>query len=154
MKVSNGFKRLGINAEATVDGIRSHYDGIGEAIASGAVGALFATLIGGMIGMVVSIALDKKAEFVEDSGEYQTLNAFTNMPDSCDSGGTYYFAAKGPNGHYSLYKHNSRAEGDIQNKKQMERFAEDFKECLNDVKSEPDMQADWKVLVDYQVSQP
>jgi hypothetical protein len=154
MKVSNGFKRLGINAEAAVDGIRSRYNGIGEAICLALHGGLVGGFFGALLGAGVSVALNQKTEFVEDSAEYQSLNAYTNMPNSCDSGGEYYFAAKGPNGHYSLYKHNSPASGDIQNKKQMERFAEDFKECLDDVKSDPDMQADWKVLVGYQVSQP
>lgn len=154
MKISNGFKRFGINAEASVDYIRSRYNGVGQAMTGALAGGFMGAIMGGVAATVVSDIMNEKDDFIDDVGEYHTISTATSMPSSCDSGGDLYFATKGPNGDYSLYKKESSYSGALQNQKQTARFVEDFKDCLDEVKSNPDMQDDWTVYLGYEASQP
>jgi hypothetical protein len=146
MKISNGFKRFAINAEAFVDGARSHFTSVGKLISGATIGALgLATMF-----FASDNALD---DFVEEKAKYEALELFVSFPDQCDFDGSFYFAQRGPDNKYGLYA-GSYGHYEPLNKSETADFVEDYESCMQALRMLPKLQQDMHVNLHYRASQP
>ena len=142
-------KKALINAEGFFDFFRSRYDGTREMIGGALGGTVLGAFFGGVLGVIYAQEADLKDAFIQDHAEYEQVYIQVDFPSSCDIADGNVYPAKGPNGDYTLY-----VDGVAQTARNSERFVEDFKDCMDEIKDDPSLLENMTIRLRYEVSQP
>tara|TARA_R110002126_G_scaffold13118_4_gene56880 strand:- start:30253 stop:31134 length:882 start_codon:yes stop_codon:yes gene_type:complete len=95
----------------------------------------------------------ERAQWINDNADFKPVGSVVNFPKICGLGDSWYFAAKAPNGDYSLYAGNSGFYAPVE-ADQLDNFVERYQACIEATRALDEQQAHFHVDFTRSVSQP
>ena len=149
----NSIKKSWLNVVGAADTVFSR---INKRPLTWAIGGFLGAVAGAVAGIVVgniqqddannwdAIDADRKLWVVEKNN-YEALPVISSFPKMCKLGGSWHFAAKGPNGDYALYSGAKGWYEPVTDEGDVEDFVEKFEDCMQGTQSFAEMREQFQV---------